>query len=143
MSFLVEFSISSSFTLSEVIFNYLTQVVKYYLLWVNKFCYSMKFHAISGYLYKYRLTYSSNLNMVFIRYAKIYNILLLILPENCQNKINFNMAQRYIDQTWACHCQYRWLRSRCRLRSRPRCTYSIILSRKKLMSKQKHYCLTM
>ena len=70
----------------------------------------MKFRAISGYLYKYRLTNSSNLNMVLIRYTKFYNILLLILPENCQNKINFNMAQRHIDQTWARHCQYRWLR---------------------------------
>ena len=138
MSFLVEFSISSSFTLNEVIFNYLNLAVKYYLLRVNKFCYSMKFHAISGYLYKYRLTNSSNLNMVLIRYAKFYNILLLILPENCQNKINFNMAQWYNDQNWACHCQYRWLRSRCSLRSRPRCAYSIILSRKKLMSKWKH-----
>ena len=58
MSFLVEFSISSSFTLNEVIFNYLNHAVKYYLLRVNKFCYSMEFHAISGYLYKYRLTNS-------------------------------------------------------------------------------------
>ena len=138
MSFLVEFSILSSFTLNEVIFNYLTHAVKYYLLRVNKFCYSMKFHAIYVYLYKYRLTNSQNPNMVLIRYAKLYNILLLILPENCQSKNNFNAAQRYIDQTWACHCQDRWLRSRCRLRSWPRCTNSIILSRKNLMSKWKH-----
>ena len=138
MSFLVEFSISSSFTLNEVIFNYLNHAVKYYLLRVNKFCYSMKFHAISGYLYKYCLTNSWNPNMVLIRYAKSYNVLLLILLENCQSKNNFNMAQTYNDQTWACHCQDKWLRSRCRLRSRPRCTYSIILSRKNLMSKRKH-----
>ena len=37
--------------------------------------------------------------MVLIRYAKSYNVLLLILLENCQSKNNFNMAQTYNDQT--------------------------------------------
>ena len=48
----------------------------------------MKVHAISGYLYKYRLTDSYNPNMVLMRYPKFYSILLIILPEEFQSKIN-------------------------------------------------------